>query len=373
MLTLERPRAAAATTVDRLRSPKPPRTRLRRVLVGLLVAVVTVASAFAVPLLMGLFPSVYSPPLPDGAAFAVRGRVVTTAEYDKRLKTIQALYGAQAPADPAGADRFRRDAAKAMAVADVMENAEADRNIVIPDNKVRDQLTAMISAQYGPGPDGEQKFIAGLAQVGSSEPEVLDEVRQQYASAELIKQVTDPVQVSDSDLPAEFPKYAARLGTPEQRRLSNIVVPTQDQANDILDQLRGGAPFADLARTQSLDAATKAAGGDLGQTVTADKLQPAYGQAAFAAPKGQPFGPVQTAQGWNVGVATDVIPGKPADFAQSQIPLKQAVTNDRKIAAWSSWLQDELRSEDVRYADAYRPADPDGAPAGLGGAPGQGG
>jgi peptidyl-prolyl cis-trans isomerase C len=371
MLTLERPRAAAATTVEKLRHPRPPRTRLRRLLVGLVVAVVTVASALAVPTLLGAFPSVYSPPLPGDAAFAVRNRVITTAEYDKRLKTIQALYGAQAPADPAGADRFRRDAAKAMAVADVMANAEADRNIVIPDTKVRQQLTDMITAQYGPGPDGEQKFIAGLGQAGSSEQEALDEIRQQYAAAELIKQVTDPVQVPDSELPADFPKYAARLGTPEQRKLSNIVVPTQDQANDILNQVRGGAPFADLARTQSLDGATKAAGGDLGDPVTADKLQPTYAQAAFAAPQGQPFGPVQTAQGWNVGEVTQVIPGKPADFAQSQIPLKQAVTNDRKVAAWSSWLQNELHTQDVRYADAYRPADPDGAPAGLGGTPGQ--
>jgi peptidyl-prolyl cis-trans isomerase C len=372
MQTLERP-SAVTSTVEKFRSPNPPRTRRSRILVGLVVAVVTVASALAVPTLMGFFPSVYSPPLPDDAAFAIGNRVVTTAEYDKRLKTIEALYGAQAPADPAGADRFRRDSAKAMAVADAMQDAEAARNIVIPDTKVRQQLTDMVSAQYGPGPDGYQKFIAGIGQAGSSEAEVLEEIRQQYASAELIKQVTDPVQVPDSDLPAEFPKYAARLGTPEQRRLSNIVVPTQDQANDILAQVRGGAPFADIARTQSLDGATKAAGGDLGQNVTADKLQPTYAQAAFAAPKGQTFGPVQTSQGWNVGMVTDVIPGKPADFAQSQIPLKQAVTNDRKIAAWSAWLQDDLRSADIRYADPYRPADPDGAPAGLGGTPGQGG
>lgn len=370
MLTLERPRTVTST-VDRFRNPKPPRTRLRRVLVGALVAVVTLVSALAVPTLMGLFPSVYTPPLPDGAAFAVGDRVVTIAEYQKRLKTIESLYGAQEPGDPAGADRFRRDTAKAMAVADVMENAEADRNIVVPDTKVRQQLTDMVNAQYGAGPDGYQKFTAALGAVGSSEAEVLDEIRQQYGAAELIKQVTDPVQVQDSELPAEFGKYAARLGQPEQRRLSNIVVPTQDQANDILNQLRTGVPFADLARTQSLDASTKNAGGDFGQTVTADKLQGPYAQAAFAAQKGQTFGPVQTSQGWNVGLVTDVLPGKPADFAQSQIPLKAAVTNDRKIAAWSAWLQDTLHSADVRYADAYRPADPDGAPAGLGGTPGQ--
>jgi peptidyl-prolyl cis-trans isomerase C len=371
MLTLERPRAVTSSTIEKLRSPRPPRTRARRLLLGALVAVVLVVSGLAVPALMGLFPSVYSPPLPSDAAFAVGDRVVTTAEYDKRLKVIEALYGAQAPADPAGADRFRRDSAKAMAVADAMQQAEADRNIVIPDTKVRQQLTDMINAQYGPGPDGYNKFTASLGQLGASEADVLGEIQQQYAAAELIKQVTDPVQVPDSDLPAEFPKYAARLGAPEQRKLSDIVVPSQDQANDILNQLRGGAQFADLARAQSLDAVTKPAGGDLGAPVTADKLQPAFAQAAFAAPQGQPFGPVQTAQGWNVGMVTSIVPGKPADFAQSQIPLKQAVTNDRKIAAWSAWLQDDLAHADIRYADAFRPADPNGSPAGLGGTPGR--
>jgi peptidyl-prolyl cis-trans isomerase C len=368
MLTVERPRLSS--TVDAIRRPRPPRTRLRRILVGVLVAALTVVSAVAVPVVMGLVPAVYSPPLPADAAFAVGERTVTTTQYDQRLKTIKALYGAQEPADPAGQDRFRRDTAKAMVVADVLTNAEADRNIVIPDNKVRDALNGMITAQFGDGPDGAGKFTAALGQVGSSEAEVLDEIRQQYASAELIKQVTDPVQVSDAELPAEFPKYAARLGTPEQRKLSNIVVQTQDQANDVLAKLRAGTPFADLARTQSLDGSTKDAGGDLGQPITADKLQAGYAQAAFAAPKGQPFGPVQTQQGWNVGLVNDVVPGVPADFAQSQIPLKQAVLTDRKTAAWSAWLENELRSSHVRYADAYRPADPDGAPAGLGGTPG---
>jgi peptidyl-prolyl cis-trans isomerase C len=371
MLTLERPRAVTSATVERLRTPKPPRTRLRRLLVGIVVVLVTVASALAIPTLMGFFPSVYEPPLPSDAAFAVGNRVVTTAEFDKRLKTIEALYGAQAPADPAGADKFRRDTAKAMAVADAMQDAEAARNIVIPDTKVRQQLDSMVSAQYGPGPDGYQKFDAALGQLGSSEAEVLGEIQQQYAAAELIKQVTDPVQVQDSELPAEFPKYAARLGVQEQRKISNIVVPSQSQANDIVNQLKGGAQFADLARTQSLDSATKAAGGDLGDPVSADKLQPPYAQAAFAAPQGQPFGPVQTSQGWNVGEVTSIIPGKPADFAQSQILLKQAVLNDRKVAAWSAWLQDDLAHAGIRYADAYRPADPNGAPAGLGGTPGQ--
>ncbi|GAA4826799.1 hypothetical protein GCM10023201_11930 [Actinomycetospora corticicola] len=368
MLTVERPRLSS--TVDAIRRPRPPRTRLRRILVGVLVAVLTVASAVAVPVVMGLVPAVYSPPLPADAAFAVGDRTVTRAEYDKRLKTIQALYGAQEPTDPAGADRFRRDSAKAMAVADVLTNAEADRGIVIPDTRIRQAMDQMVQAQFGQGPDGYQKFVGALGQVGTSEAEVLDEIRQQYASAELIKQVTDPVQVSDAELPAEFPKYAAQLGTPEQRKLSNIVVQTQDQANDVLAKLRAGTPFADLARTQSLDGSTKDAGGDLGQPVTADKLQAGYAQAAFAAPKGQPFGPVQTQQGWNVGLVNDVVPGVPADFAQAQIPLKQAVLTDRKTAAWSAWLENELRSSHVRYADAYRPADPDGAPVGLGGTPG---
>ena len=347
-------------------APRPPRRGWRRTLVGALVGLAVVLSAAAIPLSMGYLPSVYQPPLPDDAAFAVGRNVVTVADYDKRVRTLRALYGAQVPGDPAGQDRFRRDAAKSMASQKVMEQAMAERNIVIPDTRLRQQLTGMVEAQFGKGPDGYRQFMEGLRQAGSSEPEMLEEIRQQIAMTELVTQVTNEVQEPrDEELPPEFPKYAEALGVPEQRRLANIVVPSREQAQDIVDQARTGIPFADLARRLSIDGATRDNGGDLGEAVTRDKLQPGYSEAAFAVPQGQVFGPVQSAQGWNVGQVLAVTPGQPASYQESVIPLKTAVWNERKFEHWKQWFQQRLDDADLRYADAYRPTDGNAPPAAL--------
>lgn len=356
---------SAAGHVGRF-APRPPRRGWRRTLVGALVASAVVLSAAAIPVSMGLLPSVYQPPLPDDAAFAIGREVVTVADYDKRVRTLRALYGAQVPGDPAGQDRFRRDASKSMASQKVMEQEMAARNIVIPDTRLRQQLTGMVEAQYGKGPDGYKQFLEGLRQAGSSEPEMLEEIRQQIAMTELVTQVTNEVpEPRDEDLPAEFPKYAEALGVPEQRRLANIVVPSREQAQDIVDQARSGIPFADLARRLSIDGATRDKGGDLGEPVTKDKLQPGYTEAAFAAPQGQVFGPVQSAQGWNVGQVLAVTPGQPASYEESMIPLKSAVWNERKFDHWKQWFEQRLDAAHIRYADAYRPTDGNAPPAAL--------
>lgn len=366
-LTDERPQTEdeeGDTRPSPLDRVSPPRSRGVRRIVALLIGLVVVLSGLAVPWSMGAFPWVWAPPLPEDAALSVDGKVITVADYDRQMKTVKALLGAQPPADPPGADRFRRDSAKALALATVMRNAEADRNIVVPDTQIRATVNDMVTQQYGPGPDGYGKFVQALGQVGSSEGDVLDQVRDQLASATLVDQITQTVNVRDDELPAEFGKYAEKLGQPEQRRLSNIVVTTPEQAGDIANQVRSGIPFADLAKRLSLDTSTKDAGGDMG-VVAKDQLQQPYADAAFGAAKGQPYGPVQSAQGWNVGFVADVLPGKPADYQQAQIPLKNAVTTDRKMKAWTTWLSDEIKNSRIRYADPYRPADPDGLPPGL--------
>jgi peptidyl-prolyl cis-trans isomerase C len=303
--------------------------------------------------------------LPDDAALAVGDRVVTVAQLDDRMQTLHALYGVQAPTgDPAKLDRFRRDAAKAVAVSMVLEAQAARMGVGIADTKVRDTLNQYITQQLGPGPTAHDEFVRVLGNVGTSEDKVLAEIRQQMSVSELFTKVTADVTTSDDDLRAAFPQYAAKLGAPEKRTLENIVVTNQDQAAQLVAQLGTGVDFAQLARTSSIDNSTRDNGGRLGQ-LTADQLQGDYAKAAFATPAGQVYGPLQNQFGWNVGKVVDVTPGVPAQFDQVKDKLRQLVDFDRRLTAWGDWLTASLKDGDVRYADDYLPADPDSAPTGA--------
>ncbi|OLM09290.1 PpiC-type peptidyl-prolyl cis-trans isomerase [Pseudonocardia sp. Ae707_Ps1] len=104
--------------------------------------------------------------------------------------------------------------------------------------------------------------------------------------------------------------------------MSNIVVRDEAAAQQILGDLQGGRPFADVARARSADAATREAGGAIG-TLAAAQLEKPFADAAFGAEPNVPFGPVKTQHGWNVGVVSEVQAAVPADLQTVREPLRQ--------------------------------------------------
>ena len=73
--------------------------------------------------------------------------------------------------------------------------------------------------------------------------------------------------------------------TQDQIHARDIVVATQDQANDVLTQLQGGADFAQLAQQLSTDTTSNTKGGDLGW-IGHGVLDKPVEDAAFALPPG---------------------------------------------------------------------------------------
>lgn len=302
--------------------------------------------------------------LPDDVAFQFGDRDVTENELNTQVDTLRALYGVQVPADPAQLATFRRDSAKAYAVTLVLDRAAADNGIVIADKTARETLARFVQEKLGNGADAYTKFVTALGEQGTTEQAVLDELKRRLAMAQLFDKVTaGGSSVTDQDVETAFAQRRGELGTPEKRQISNLVVGSREEADRALAAVRSGAPFDSEARQVSLDGSTRENGGDLG-AVTRDQLDRPFGDAAFTAQPGQPFGPVQTSYGWNVGIVGQVQAPVPAEFAQVKEPLRQQLQAEHALDGWRGWLTHQITAAEVRYADAYRPAVPDAAPGG---------
>lgn len=84
---------------------------------------------------------------------------------------------------------------------------------------------------------------------------------------------------------------------------AHILVDTEAEADAILDQLEGGADFAELAASESIDTGSGANGGDLpcDRTINFEGTYvPEFVEAALAAEIGEPVGPVQSQFGYHV-------------------------------------------------------------------------
>jgi peptidyl-prolyl cis-trans isomerase C len=323
-----------------------------------LAAVVTVLAVAGVSLLVHHRLTA----LPADAVLRYDDQVVTKADLKEHVDTLNALYGVTEPEKGDALDTFNRDVAKSVAVALVLDRAAKDEDIVVSEKSARDTLATMLDTQLGADP--QKAFQDILTEFGVSEDDVLLEIRRQQAIARLFKTVTqDTVDaVTPEDARAFFDEDPDAFTVPEKRRIVNIVVASREEAQRLLASLDKGASFTSLARTRSLDDATRDKGGLLG-TVGAADLEDNYATAAFAAPEGASFGPVQTAYGWNVGRVTAIVPARQQAYDAVADDALDAVRSERAMKTWRSWLADRIKDADVEYADAYRPAHPDEAPA----------
>jgi peptidyl-prolyl cis-trans isomerase C len=297
--------------------------------------------------------------LPDGAVFRNAGETVSEDQLNQRIKLMELLYGLQRPPDPQGQDDFRRSVAKAVAVSGIVDDAAREKGIVIADRAASDQLEKLVKDS----PWGDRStFLGELGRRGLNEGQVLDEIKRQESSARLYGEVTGAVKAAtDQDAQAFFDQHRTEMVSPEQRDISNIVVSTEDDARRVAEQARAGADFAALAKQSSIDGSTKDKGGSMGM-VSADQLDPGYAKSAFGAPEGSVFGPVRTAQGWNVGRVGKLQQAVALPFQQVQAAIKGKLDNDAKLKVWNDFLAGRIRAADIVYAPAYRPSDPDAPP-----------
>ena len=78
-----------------------------------------------------------------------------------------------------------------------------------------------------------------------------------------IKEMAKDISVTSKEVEDYYNTYKDQLKEPEERKISEIVVPSEQDARDILIQLLQGADFATLARSNSKASSAKN-GGDLG-------------------------------------------------------------------------------------------------------------
>jgi peptidyl-prolyl cis-trans isomerase C len=301
---------------------------------------------------------------PPGAALEAEGRSVSVDELDHRVEVLRALYGVQPPKedDTKAAAAFRGDAAKAVAVAVVIDQEVSRRKLTSAEKTARDAMDRFIADRYPQG--GRAKFVEQLGQDGLAEKDVLAEFQRLLDTRRLYQAVTADVKVDEAEVTKAFAERKERLAIPERRKLRHLVVSSEAGARAALARINGPESFTAVAKSVSLDASTKQQGGELG-LLSADQLDPAFAKAAFSTPKGRTFGPVHTRYGWHAGVVEDITPGHPVTLAEVHDSFRDQLLNEKRLAVWRRYLADRIGRAKVCYADRFRPPDPSAPPPDL--------
>jgi peptidyl-prolyl cis-trans isomerase C len=127
--------------------------------------------------------------------------------------------------------------------------------------------------------------------------------------------------ISDAQLKAEYEALKTKLGGTEYKS-RHILVETEDQAKAIIDNLKKGAKFEELAK-QSKDPGSKESGGDLGWSAAGSYVPP-FADALSKLSKGKYTEvAVKTDFGWHVILLEDTRPLEAPPFDQIKPQLAQ--------------------------------------------------
>ncbi len=175
--------------------------------------------------------------------------------------------------------------------------------------------TKLVSAQgYAQGLQNDKEVKQRLKEL---EAEVVASV---YVRHTIEPQITDAKlkEVYDSEVVAKF--------KPEDEvRARHILVPTEDEANAVIKQLKDGADFAKVAEEKSKDTGSAKNGGDLGYFTKGSMVKP-FAEAAFSMKPGEVSDkPVKTEFGYHVIKVEDKRKSAPPPMAEIKAQLSNKV------------------------------------------------
>src|ERR1700730_11218895 len=147
-------------------------------------------------------------------------------------------------------------------------------------------------------------------------------------------------EVSDEDAKKEFELRRDKLGTPEQRQLSQIVFPNAEEALTARNRIAAGMSFEDLAKERGLNPSDV----DLGMVAKSAVIDPAIADAAFALPSGEVSQPVQGKFGVALVKVGKIEPGFEPSYEAVASNLKKEIATERARTK-AAELRDKMEDE----------------------------
>jgi len=167
----------------------------------------------------------------------------------------------------------------------------------------------------------------------------LELARQAILIRQLFENYRKTNPVTDADVQAEYDKFVA-ANSGKEYKARHILVETEDQAKQVLADLKKGAKFEDIAKKQSKDPGSGANGGDLDWANPASFV-PEFSEAMIKLKKGETTpAPIKTQFGYHI-IRVD-------DIRQAQLPkleeVKPQITQQLQQQRLQKY-QEELRAK----------------------------
>ncbi|MEH7376761.1 MULTISPECIES: peptidyl-prolyl cis-trans isomerase [Bacillaceae] len=227
--------------------------------------------------------------------------------------------------------RYGKDVLKEMVDQKVIEEMAAKYKIKITNQDVEREYR-MLQATYN----------SLSKQTVKNEEKWKEQIRSNLLLEELL---TKDVEVSTDELSNYYEKNKELFHVPPAFHLSHIVVSTEEEADQALQELAQGSNFSTLAMERSIDEFSANEGGDIGYLSEEDERYPVqYIQIAKELKKGAYSMPIKVDQGYAIIKLEGKINGKKYSFKDVKEQIRRQIALEQmKSPATASTFWDDAK------------------------------
>jgi peptidyl-prolyl cis-trans isomerase C len=154
---------------------------------------------------------------------------------------------------------------------------------------------------------------------------------------------------TDEAMKKVYDDASKQITSEQEVHARHILVPTEDEAKAIEDELKKGADFAELAKKKSKDPGASD-GGDLG-FFTKEQMVPEFSAVAFSLEPGKISDPVKSQFGWHIIKVEEKRNRKAPDFDQVKGQIETYVMRKAQ-ADYVAKLRETAKIERIEPANA---------------------
>jgi parvulin-like peptidyl-prolyl isomerase len=257
-------------------------------------------------------------------------------EFDRGFKKQLNLMKMSAGYNEAQISKLKREYLNEMIDEKLMLRRARQAGIVVSDREVEKKI-GEIKADY-PG-DGFNGLFKEPGQLQAWR----EELKKRMIFEKLIgREVNINISVSDEEARAYFDNHPNAWAAEDSVRVSQIVLPDREKAEETLRRLKKGEDFAALAK--ELSAGPEGAkGGDLG-LFTKGVLPEHFDRVIFSLEAGKFSGIVETPYGFHIFKVGERVKKRKADYADVSLKIKETLKREKEEKAYELWLAN-LRSK----------------------------
>jgi peptidyl-prolyl cis-trans isomerase C len=313
----------------------------------------------------------------DSVAVTVNGVDINESQVEAQLKPQLAKVGAQLP--PAFVEQYknqlRGQVLEGMIVEQLLDGKVKENNIIVTEEEVLLHLEKAAAQQ--------NLSLSDIKEMMEARGQSFDEAKQRIKKGMAYQKLMDTqwagkINVTEDDAKKYYSENKSKFETPEQVRASHILIkpdtndPNADpnqakakakaKAEDLLKQIKGGADFAELAKTNSGDTYSAVQGGDLG-FFGRSQMVPAFERAAFALKAGQVSDVVETQFGYHIIKLTDYKDANTIPFEQAKDDIVKLLTQTKQADLAEEYITSLKANANIVYPPGKEPNAPAASPA----------